>query len=422
MDYRWFISRRYLVSRKRFSMISVITGVSVLGVAVGVAALIVVLSVMNGFFDFVRDMLVSVDPHIRIESVDPLGIRNPDSLIAEVSKLEHVVASSAFVQGKALLMNEGGSADVNKVVIVRGVEADSPGLSPEIIRQTRLGEFSLEREGGLPGVVVGLDLSSRLGLVPGDGSRASSRVELLSARTLERMISQFWGAMSMPQRFEIRGVYDLDAVSDESTIFVELAEAQRLFKLGDRVTSIEARLDDVDKAASVKRALQSRLDADVYRVSTWHDLQKSLYDVMVLEKWAASAILLLIVIVAAFNIVGSLTMVVIEKRRDVGVLRAMGVSRPDIRRIFLNEGLLIGLAGTGAGLVLGVGLVVLQGVFELVPLAQAESFLIDAYPVALRVIDIVLVSVVAMALCVGASVYPAWRASRVEPAAAIRAE
>jgi lipoprotein-releasing system permease protein len=403
-------------------MISVITGVSVLGVAVGVAALIVVLSVMNGFFDFVRDMLVSVDPHIRIESVDPQGIQNPDSLIREVSMIEHVVAASSFVQGKALLMHEGGGTDVNKVVIVRGVGPDTLGSAAAIIRQTRFGKFDLERRDGLPGVVVGLDLSSRLGLVPGDGSRASSRVELLSALTLERMISQFLGAASLPQRFEIRGVYDLDSVSDESTIFVDLVEAQRLFRLGDRVTSVEARLDDVDRADAVKEILQARLDPDRFRVSTWYDLQKSLYDVMALEKWAASAILVLIVIVAAFNIVGSLTMVVIEKRRDVGVLRAMGVSRSDIRRIFLNEGFLIGIAGTGAGIVLGVGLVGLQAAFDLVPLAQAESFLIDAYPVALRIVDVLLVSVVAMALCVGASVYPAWRASRVEPAAAVRAE
>jgi len=155
-------------------------------------------------------------------------------------------------------------------------------------------------------------------------------------------------------------------------------------------------------------------------VETWYDLKKSLYDVMQLEKWGASAILMLIVLVAAFNIVGSLTMVVIQKRRDVGVLQAMGVSRKDIRAIFLVEGLFIGVLGTGVGLALGLGLALLQKYFELVPMAQAESFLIDAYPVSVLWTDVVLVASIALGLCVLASLYPAARAAAIEPAQAIQ--
>ena len=398
-----------------------ITGISVAGVTVGVAALVVVLSVMNGFYDFVREMLVSVDPHIRVERVDG-ALANPDSVIRVVTSVPHVVSASSFVEGKALLMHEGGGSDVNKVVIVRGVEADNLDPNSEVLQRTLYGAFDLERRDGRPGVVVGLDLSSRLGLAPVGATGEGSRVELLSAMMLERMISQIWGATTMPQRFEIRGIYDLQSVSDESTVFVDIEEARHLFRMDGGVSSVEARLDDVDRAADVKSAIERRLPHGQFRVLTWYDLQRTLYDVMALEKWAASAILVLIVVVAAFNIVGSLTMVVIEKRRDVGALRAMGATKKDIRRIFVNEGILIGLVGTSVGLALGLALVGLQAGFELVPMAGAESFLIDAYPVAVRWIDIAGVAVVAMGLCVGASIYPSRRAAHVEPAAALRAE
>ena len=157
-----------------------------------------------------------------------------------------------------------------------------------------------------------------------------------------------------------------------------------------------------------------------FEVLTWYDLQKALYDVMRLEKWGASLILALIIIVAAFNIVGSLTMVVIEKRRDLGVLQAMGVSRRNVRRIFLLEGLFIGGIGSGFGLVLGLALCFLQKEFALVPLASAESFIIDAYPVSVELFDIAVIVTIALTLCVLAALYPAARAASVQPAVAVR--
>jgi lipoprotein-releasing system permease protein len=210
------------------------------------------------------------------------------------------------------------------------------------------------------------------------------------------------------------------AATDRRRVFVGLEEAQRLFRTGSQVTGIDLRLDNLERASAVKAALQERLPGNRYAVQTWYDLQQSLYDVMRLEKWGASAILGLIVIVAAFNIVGSLTMVVIEKRQDVGVLQAMGVSASNVRRIFLYEGALIGAVGTGAGLVLGLGLALLQKHFELVPMAQAQSFLIDAYPVSIQPLDIVLISVVSFGLCVLAALYPAARAAAIEPARAVQ--
>ena len=417
MDYRLQIARRYLASPKEVSLISIITGISTVGVTLGVAALIVVLSVMNGFYELVRDLMVSIDPHVRITSTGERGVADVDSLVRIALDVPQVDQASAYVEGKALLLHDG-ETDANQVIVVRGV--DPQQLSDnQIVQQMGLGTFDVSSQEGTAGIVVSMRLARRLGLLPASAVREGSTVGLLSAPMLERTVTQLFGGPPI-RRFEVRGLYELQAGFDENHVFTSLDEAQRLFRMPDRVTGVELRLEDLQAASSVKATLQSRLGTDAFIVQTWYDLKKSLYDVMQLEKWGASAILMLIVLVAAFNIIGSLTMVVIQKRRDIGVLQAMGVSRKNIRAIFLAEGLLIGVLGTGLGLVLGLGLALLQQYFEVVPMAQAESFLIDAYPVSIHWDDVLLVTSIAMALCILASLYPAARAASIEPAEAVQ--
>lgn len=425
MDYRFLIARRYLASRRRLTLISVISGISVAGVAVGVAALVVVLSVMNGFFDVVRDLLVSYDPHVRIEAAGGAGIERPDAL-AELARAEGGVASATpFVEGKALLAADGAGA-LSQVVVVRGVD---PGLDAQLERSVRTGTFSLERQDGAAGIVMGQALASRSGVFAADAGEdgvgvAGGRVTLLSAPALERALQLYPFGLPDQRAFVVRGTFALEPTYDESHVFVALEEAQRLFQMPSRVTGVDLRLDDLDRAGDVADRLQDRLDgaygAGRFNVRTWYDLQGSLYSVMRLEKWAASAILALIIVVAAFNIVGALTMIVIEKRRDLGALQAMGASRRDVRRIFLIEGLLVGVVGAGIGLVLGLGVSLAQQAFGIVKLAEAGSFVIDAYPVDIRPLDVGLVVVVAVGLCALAAVYPAARAAAVDPARAVQ--
>ena len=437
MDYRLLIARRYLASRRRVTLISVISGISVGGVALGVAALVVVLSVMNGFYDVVRDLLVSVDPHVRIEAVGGRGLEDPDSLVALASGAPGVVSATPYVEGKALLTSPE-AASLNQVVTVRGV--DPAALDSTTASAIRQGGFDFARRSGPPGLVMGGSLASRSGVLaasapPGPASGADApgggalgagggvsgtAVSLLSAPALERALVAYPFGLAAQQGFEVRGIYELEPAYDESHVFVGLEEGQRLFRMEGRVSGIDLRLADLDEAAEVQALLRQRLDAERYAVRTWYDLQASLYGVMRLEKWAASAILLLIVVVAAFNIVGALTMTVIEKRRDLGVLQAMGASRADVRRIFLLEGLLVGGIGTGIGLVLGLLICWVQGTFELVPLAEAGSFVIDAYPIAVRPLDVVVVVAVAVGLCALAALYPAARAAQTEPARAVQ--
>lgn len=415
MDYRLQIARRYLASSREISLISIITGISTTGVVLGVAALIVVLSVMNGFYDFVRGLLVSLDPHVRIVSAEGRQVANADSLLRLARETDHVTAAAPYVEGKALLLHPGASG-TNRVVQVRGVDSS---MVETTAPSMAAGTFDLERNvRGVPGIVLNQRLGRRVGLLPGTNGQTASTVGLLSAPAIERTLTQVFASPPV-HRFQVRGLFGAQGSMEGKRVFVSLSEAQRLFETGSRVTGIDLRLDNLERAATVKATLQRKLDSNRFTVQSWYDLQKSLYDVMRLEKWGASAILGLIIIVAAFNIIGSLTMVVIEKRGDVGALQAMGVSRRDIRRIFLLEGALIGAVGTGLGLVLGLGLAFLQKYYDLVPMAQAQAFLIDAYPVAVRPLDVVLIAIVAFGLCVLAAVYPATRAASIEPARAV---
>ena len=463
MGYRFQIARRYLAGRRRFSLISIITSLSTVGVALGVAALIVVLSVMNGFYDFVQGVLVSRSPHVVVTPAGSdggggggesaaQGLPRPDSLAQGARRLRYVERASPYVEGKALVAPDdgsGGGGAGNRVVQVRGVrpaataqigsggEGTQSETAPErnASGETTAGRrdsarYELGRPddgGGPPGIVVGSRMADRLGLLPasseGDGrpsERAGSRVSLFSAPAIERAFTQIFGGPPLMQ-FEVRGVYRQQSAYDQGRAYVAYDEAQRLFHMDDRATGLAVRLTDLDRAGEVKAALREQL-GDGYRVQTWYDLKGSLYDVMRLEKWGASAILLLIIVVAAFNIVGSMMMIVIEKQRDIGALKAMGASAKDVRRIFLGEGLLIGGIGTTAGLTLGLSLAFLQERFSLVPMAQAESFLIDAYPVAVRPFDVVVIAAAAMGLCALAAVSPARRAAAVEPARAVQGE
>ena len=411
------IARRYLVSRQRVSLISVITAISIAGMALSVAALVVVLSVMNGFYDVVRDLLVSLDPHVRITSADRSGIAQDTAaadLVDIALRLQHVEEASPYVEGRALLLHEAG-AETNRVVIVRGIAQGGRLRSADAV----FGRFDLEPRAGKPGLVMGAGVGQRMGLVPPDSSMPGGEVILVSASGVERMLTRMFGVPPLTH-FEVRGLYRLQDTYDNTHVFIAVSEAQRLFNTEGAVSGIELRLGNAEQADAVKRELEDRLDGAVYTVETWYDLQRSLYEVMRLEKWGASVVLLLISIVAAFNIVGSLTMVVIEKRRDVGVLRAMGVSGRDVQRIFLTEGALIGGLGAGIGFAVGLGLTLVQSYYAIVPLMGAESFLIDAYPVSIRILDLVLIGAVSLGLCVLAAVYPARRASAVEPALAVQ--
>ncbi len=392
------------------SLISVLTLISIAGVTVGTALLIIILSVFNGFFDVIQSLLRTYDPDIRIQSSTSPSFLADSTWLSSFDDIPEVQGVTRYVEGKGLVAYEGTR---DKVVIVKGIETST--YFP-LIEQEKAGNLIIPRLSVVdrqPGILIGNDLRSQLNVVPGD------RIALLSPEGMRRSLTQFSGPRFYS--FQVRGTYQLASVYDGSIVFVELEAAQRLFNLRAAISGVDLRLESPDQANSVKAIIEQRLGSD-FEVKTWYDLQKPLYDIMYLEKWAAYFILSLIIAVAVLNIVGSLTMIVIQKQRDIGILMSMGFTHRHIRSIFLYQGLYIGLIGSVVGGTLGFVICYLQDTFGIVKLSGSAAFLIDAYPVLMSWTDILAVLTVTMILCLLASLYPARRAAMVEPSSAVRYE
>ncbi|MGF1669619.1 MAG: FtsX-like permease family protein [Balneolaceae bacterium] len=403
-----FISQRYLFSKKNISLVSALTLISITGVTIGTALLIVVLSVFNGFFDVIQSLLLSFDPDIRIETstgeslymnrdIDSILISHPD-----------VIGVTPFIEGKGMLVFRD---DRNEVITVRGIEKESFIRQNELRNSIVNGVFDLSVKDNRPGILLGTSLANRYGIQEND------EIAILSASGMRRALTQF----SVPRvsRYSVRGNYSMQQILDEDIVYVDLTAAQRLFNIRNQISGYNLKLTNTNKADRVKKHLETEL-GDGFAISTWYDLQKPLYDVMYLEKWGSYFILMIIVIVAVLNIVGSLTMIVIQKQRDIGILISMGMTPEKIKKIFQSQGLQIGLIGCGIGGGLGLLLSWIQSEYGLLKLSSA--FIIDAYPASINPFDVLLVLGVSMLLCVAASWYPAKRAAAVEPADAVRNE
>ncbi|MEX1010886.1 MAG: FtsX-like permease family protein [Balneolaceae bacterium] len=403
-----FISRRYLFSGKKISLISILSWLSITGVTIGTALLIVVLSVFNGFYDVIRGYLLAFDPDIRIESAVERTLLSDDELTERLIAIPEVLAVTPFLEGKAMLAFQEGR---NEVVTVRGIEKESFLQTSDLDANIGNGAFDFSVRNQRPGLVLGEPLRNRYRLDLDD------EVALLSAVGMRRALTQF----SAPRLnlFTVRGAWSMQQIMEEELVYIDLVAAQRLFNERDRMTGLDIKLTDTDQAAAIKTELQEMLGPD-YKISTWYDLQKPLYDVMVLEKWGAYFILLIIVGVAALNIVGSLTMLVIQKQRDIGILISMGMPPSSVGKIFRSQGFYIGCIGCGLGGALGLFLSWMQLEYGLIRLSAA--FIIDAYPVAIRPLDVGLVLAGSLLLCLAASWYPSIRAAATEPAEAVRYE
>ena len=403
-----FIAKRYLFSRSHISLISTLTYISIAGVTIGTALLIVVLSVFNGFFDVVKSLLLSFDPDIRIESNEGSTFIFTDEIKQQLSDMPEITNLSAFVVGKALLTSEDGEI---KVVEVKGIEEDRFIEMVNIEGAIRSGVFDLEVRNRKPGIVIHEQLRSDLYLSLND------EVALLSSAGMRKALTQ----ITVPRyyRFDLRGAYLVQSIASTPSVYIEIDAARRLFKARNTVSGIDIKLKNNKDAESVKVLLASKFGSQ-FKISTWYDLQKPLYDVMYLEKWGAYIILMIIVLVAALNIIGSLTMIVIQKKRDIGILMAMGYSNQKIKLIFRKQGLFIGIIGCGIGGCLGFLMCWLQQTFGLIKLSSA--FIIDAYPVDMQLFDISVILFGSLMLCLTASWFPAKRATQIQPAEATRFE
>lgn len=404
------VAKRYLFSRKHISLIRTLTIISILGVTIGTSLLIIVLSVFNGFFEVIQQLLLANDPDVRIESAEGRSLLLSEDQFADIANVTHVVAISPYIQGMSLLAHQRSR---DHVAVVKGIRPADYQLVSTAIADVREGSNDLGVRNQRPGVLISERMANREMLNIGD------RIALLSTAGMQRSLTQFSGPRTFS--FEVRGIYRQGRFSDEDAIYIDMEAARRLFSQRTGYSGVDIRLSDSRHASAIQRELIRKL-GEAYTVSTWYDLKKSQYDVLNMEKWGAYFILMIIVLIAVLNIAGSLTMVVIQKKRDIGILMAMGMSASHIRLIFLKQGWYIGLIGCLLGGSAGLLLTWLQANFGLVKLAGSESFIIEAYPVAVSGSDVALVLAGSLILCLLASWYPSKRAAQTNPSEAVRYE
>jgi lipoprotein-releasing system permease protein len=390
-----------------------ISVIAIGGVLIGVSALIVIMGVMNGLQRDLRDKILVASADIQVLPYGSgLRLTNWQAVRDKVRATRGITAAAPFVQTQGMVRNLSGYQTGAAVV---GIEPQgTPGANVTSIRShVVLGDFRFVRDSiRLPGVVLGKLLAAKLNTYPGDTIVLVGASGIVMNASTGAIIPRLDSAV-------VSGVFETQMYEYDNTyLYLDLRVAQRFAGLGTDVTGVEAQTADRWDAAAIAESLRVTLDAPV-RAVDWQEQNRSLYSALKLEKLGMGVILLLIVVVAAFNIVGTLTMVVADKTREIGILRAMGMPARSIRRIFLIQGVLVGAVGTGGGLLLGLGVATLIERYQLIALDPSIYF-IDHLPVATQPLDVLMIVVASLAIASLATLYPAAQAARMYPVDAIR--
>lgn len=413
LPYTWWIGSRYLRLGRDDRFIGFISAISMAGIAVGVAVLLVVLSVMNGFERELRERILDVTGHATLEGLEGRLV-DWQGYAASTAGSAGVTAVAPFVEGRAMLVNGPRSAGVE----LRGVAPQAEGRVSSLGRLVVGGSLD-DLEPGAYRIVLGRALAEELGAAPGD------RVLLVVAQGNVTPM----GVVPRMRRFTVAGVFDAGMYEfDRGLALVNLEDAQKLFRLGDSVTGLRYALEDPYAAPRLIRGIAVDLGGGFY-ISDWTRRHANFFRSIQVTRSIMFVVLLLVVGVAAFNIVSTLVMVVKEKQGDIAILRTLGSSPREILNIFMTQGTAIGVIGTAIGLVLGITLALnltgivhgLEGLLG-VTLVDARVYFIGDLPADIQLRDVVTISITALALGVLSTVYPAWRAARTAPADALRHE
>jgi lipoprotein-releasing system permease protein len=412
LDIAW----RYLRGRRGSRLLSLISTIAIGGVLVGVSALILVVSVMNGMQKDLREKILIGSPDLRVLTQgDDLVMEDWRPVLQRVKDRPGVVAVAPFVSKQTLITSGHEYADQASVM---GILPQDPGVPDvtSIRNHAIVGDFRFRTgDSAIYGAVIGKLLAERLGVYPGN------TIVLMAAPGGRLNVSSMMSGGLTPnvRKFEVSGIFETGLFEYDNTyVYIPLKAAQDLAGLGDDVTGLEVRTRSRDVAAGVAADIDTTLRWP-YRTQDWQNQNDSLFRALNTEKLVMSFILLLIVGVAALNIVSTLTMVVSEKTREIGILRAMGLPARSVRNIFFVQGLVIGLVGTLLGLALGVGTAVALGRYELIHV-DPRVYLIDHLPVALESGDVLLVVLASLAIAALATLYPAIQAAKLYPIDAIR--
>ena len=414
MSFEFFVGSRYLMAKQKQSFISLITFLSVAGITVGVMALIVVIAVMSGAEADFRSRILGVESHIVLMQTGT-PFNNYRKIITDVENVSGVKNASPFIYTQIMLRS---SSRVSGAVL-RGIDPDAKGLEIKDINniplKQKLKKNNLKDSSfNLPEIILGKELASSLGVMVGD------TVYIISPKG---MISPI-GHVPAMKRFKIVGIFQSGFYEyDSSLVYINLSDAQKIMRMGDSITGIGVRVDniyDANKIAdNIVSSLESRHEKRYFFARDWMEMNKNLFSALKLEKKAMFIILTLIVLVAAFNIASTLIMMVMEKTKDIAILKAMGATDKSIRKIFIFKGMIIGAAGTFFGMCSGFILCTLLKHYKFIEL-PGDVYYFTTLPVHLEFFDVFIIVSATLLICLLSSLYPASQAARLNPVEAIR--
>jgi len=420
MRFELFIAARYLRAKRRQAVVGVITAISVIGVAAGVASLIIALAITNGMRRDLQERLLGSTAHVQLMRVAADGMRDWRLLLERLKKVPHVTAAAPGLYGQVLISH---GARAGGGLIEGVVPADEKTVGDLLQKVVEGSAFELEptppvvsaevqvSAQAVPPIVIGKDLAESIGAHVGETVLVTSPQGALTPL----------GLVPRYQQFRVVGIFKSGFYQyDSSYAFTRLADAQRLFSEADLISIISFKVDDLNRADRVAQAIEAAAGKG-FQTTNWMEQNRELFRALKLEQYVTFIVLALIVCVAALNILIALTMMVMEKTRDIAVLMSFGVTAAQVRRVFLMQGLLISVIGTVLGLVVGYGVSWAGGHYRLVQL-DSSVYSIDYLPFAPRVVDALIVAVVSLGVSLVATLYPSGRAAKVLPAEALRYE
>ncbi|MFB3885511.1 MAG: lipoprotein-releasing ABC transporter permease subunit [Thermodesulfobacteriota bacterium] len=418
MRYEWFIGLRYLKAKRKQTFISIITIISIAGVTLGVTALIIVLAVMGGFEKTLKEKILGTQPHIVLLKAGQEGMDHYDEVLKKVEGVKGVVSAAPFIYNQVMLSSESNVSGV----VLKGIDPDRVGRVTELghdLKTGRLEDLKRTQKGEPPGIILGVELAKNLAASVKDIVRVISPLGTMTPMGMMPKMKQFRVVGTF-----YSGMYEYDS----SMAYISLESAQGFFGMGSHVTGIEIKTNDIYKVKDTGEEIRQKLGFPFW-TKDWMEMNRNLFSALKLEKIAMFILLVLIVLVAAFNIISTLIMVVMEKNKDIAILKSMGAPSKGILKIFVIEGGVIGVVGTSLGTVLG-----LAGAFNLEKITgwvenlfgfkilRPDVYYIDKLPSYVDPFTIGLIIAISTLITLFATLYPSWRASKLDPAEALRYE
>ena len=428
MSYELFVSIRHLSAKKSQKFISLNTWISIAGVGLGVMALIVVIAVMSGFSKDLRDKILGTNSHVVVSSMNRAMVENYDGIVKKVRSVKGVIAAAPFIMNQVMLIN----GDRVSGIVVRGIDPEKEETVSDLGKNMVSGTVSdLKTKSSISGEIKGREKKNRAGIILGKELSRRLGVEVGDIVSMVSPVSRVTPVGLIPRMklFKVVGVFESGMYEyDANLSFILLKSAQKFFSMKNGVSGIEVRVADIEQAGNIASAIQKELGFP-YLVRDWMRMNKNLFSALKLEKVVMFIILILIIFVAAFNIVSTLFMLVMEKAKEVAILKSMGASCSSIMKIYSYQGLFIGLVGTFLGC--AVGFVIVPNLNEIVSSIESifgivafpsDIYYLDRLPSKIQYMDSFLIVIFSVVICLAASLYPAWRASKLELVDGLRYE